>query len=359
MSKIACASLCFAVLVFGVWAGNPAAAQQPPAIPMPRMPQPPPGSQPSEPQDQTPDEKPAATFKVASDLVQTFFNVKDHKGGLIPDLKKEDFQVLEDGKPQTIKYFTENSDLPLTLGILIDASASQTRVLSSEKEVGGIFLRDVLRDKDLAFVLSFDVNVELLQDFTNSTRRLQAALDKAKINAGTGMAMSIPGIGSGPVPTANAPRGTLLFDAVYLASHDELSQQVGRKAMILLTDGEDQGSQLRLRDAIEAAQKSDSICYVLLLADRAFYGGAYSGEGDMAKLTKETGGRMIEIGNKVDKLREAFDQIARELRSQYSIGYTPTNVRHDGGFRKLEIRTKDGYKVQARGGYYAPAGDSN
>src|SRR5262249_28955103 len=149
-------------------------------------------------------------FKVATDVVQLFFNVKDHKGGLIPDLKKESFEVLEDGKPQTVKYFSANSDLPLTLGILIDASASQTRVLSAEKEVGGIFLRDVLREKDLAFVMSFDVNVDLLQDFTGSTRLLQAALNKAKINAGTGAAMSIPGIGSGPVPTANTPRGTLL-----------------------------------------------------------------------------------------------------------------------------------------------------
>ena len=318
------------------------------------MPQPPPGSESSQPApDTTQGEEPVTTLKVNTDVVQIFFNVKDHKGGLIPDLKKDDFQVFEDGKPQTVKYFSSNSDLPLTLGILIDASASQTRVLQAEKDVGGTFLQNVLREKDLAFVLSFDVNVELLQDFTSSAHELKAALNRAKINSGGGVAMSIPGIGQGPIPSSSAPRGTLLYDAVYLAAHDELSQQVGRKAMILLTDGEDQGSQLRIRDAIEAAQKSDSICYVLLLADRDFYGGSYSGAGDMSKMTKETGGRMIEIGNRVEKLRDAFDQISRELRSQYSIGYTPTNSIHNGGFRKLEIRSKD-YKIQARSGYFAP-----
>ena len=237
-----------------------ARGQQPPNIPMPPMPQPPPGSEGSRStQESTQGEEPMTTFKARTDLVQVFFNVKDRKGGLIPNLTKDDFEVFEDGKPQTTKYFSANSDLPLTLGILIDASASQTRVLQSEKEVGGIFLQDVLREKDEAFVLSFDVNVDLLQDFTNSTRLLKAALNRAKINSGGGMYGGIPGIGQGPVPTASVPRGTLLFDAIYLAGHDQLSQQVGRKAMILLTDGEDQGSQLRLRDAIEAAQKSDSI----------------------------------------------------------------------------------------------------
>jgi VWFA-related protein len=147
----------------------------------------------------------------------------------------------------------------------------------------------------------------------------------------------------------------LLYDAVYLASHDELAQQVGRKAMILLTDGEDQGSQLRLKDAEEAAQKSDSIVYVLLCADRGFYGGfGYSGEGEMKKLTQETGGRVIDVGNKPEKLKQAFDQIAMELRSQYNIGYTPTNTAQDGSFRKVEIHTKNkDYKIQARTGYYA------
>ena len=146
----------------------------------------------------------------------------------------------------------------------------------------------------------------------------------------------------------------MLYDAVYLAAHDELAREVGRKAMILLTDGQDEGSKLRIADAIEAAQKADSICYVLLIADRGFYGfGGYSGSGQMKKLAEETGGRVIEVGNKLDKLKQGFDQIAQELRTQYNIGYTPTNSKRDGTFRKVEIRAPQGYKVQARTGYYA------
>ena len=294
------------------------------------------------------------TLKVRVNVVQLFFNVKDKKGALIPNLKKEDFELAEDGKPQTIKYFTAESNLPLTLGILIDSSGSQARVLEMEKEVGGAFLNDILRKNDEAFVIGFDVNVDLLQDFTNDVRRLKAGLEKAKINTGGGGG-SLPGLGGGPVPTGN-PRGTLLYDAVYLAAHDELAHEVGRKAMILLTDGEDQGSQLRIRDAIEAAQKSDSICYVLLIADRGFYGGfGYSGDSEMKKLAGETGGRVIEVGNKMDKLKDAFEQIAHELRSQYNIGYTPTNSALDGTFRKVEVKAKEGYKIQTRSGYYAIA----
>jgi len=297
-------------------------------------------------------DQPTATFKTGVDIVQLFFNVKDKKGGLIPNLTRTDFEVLEDGRPQTIKYFAAESNLPLTLGILIDASASQERVLEMEKITGGSFLSEILRDKDLAFVLSFDVNVDLLQDFTSSVSELKHALNRAKINSGGGGG-GIPGLGGGPVPTvANNPRGTLLYDAVYLAAHDELSQQVGRKAMILLTDGQDQGSQLRVKDAIEAAQKADSICYVLLIADRGF---GYSGEGEMKKLSAETGGRVINVGNNEKKLKEAFDQIAAELRSQYNLGYTPTNNKKDGSFRKVEIKPKGDYKVQARAGYYARA----
>jgi VWFA-related protein len=308
------------------------------------------GADQSQDQDQS-----AATLKVNVNVVQLFFNVKDKKGALIPNLKKEDFNVLEDGKPQTIKYFAAESNLPLTLGILIDSSGSQARVLDMEKEVGGDFLSQILRDKDLAFVISFDVDVDLLQDFTNSVRLLKTALNTAKINTAGGGGTGIPGLGGGTIPTQGTPRGTLLYDAVYLASHDELAQQVGRKAMILLTDGEDQGSRLKIRDAIEAAQKSDSIVYVLLCADRGFYGfGGYSGDREMRKLTEETGGRVIEVGNKFEKLKQGFDQIANELRSQYNIGYTPINSKLDGTYRKVEIKTdnKD-YRIQARAGYYA------
>jgi len=297
-----------------------------------------------------------STLKVNVDVVQLFFNVKDKHGALIPNLNKENFDLFEDGQPQTIKYFKAESDLPLTLGMLIDSSGSQMRVLDMEKEVGGSFLESTLRSKDEAFVISFDVDITLLQDFTNSVSRLRHALNEAKINTG-GVGCSGGPIGpQGPIPcSSTGQRGTALYDAVYLASHDEFSHEVGRKAMILLTDGEDEGSRLKIKDAIEAAQKADAICYVLLIADRGFYGfGGYHGDAEMKKMTQETGGRVIEVGNKIEKLRQAFDQISQELRSQYNIGYVPTNTARDGSFRKVEIRPKQGdYKIQARSGYYA------
>jgi len=296
---------------------------------------------------------PTTTLKVNVNVVQLFFNVKDKHGALIPNLTKDDFEIAEDGKPQTIKYFTAESNLPLTIGMMIDSSGSQRNVIDMEKEVGGAFLKQILTDKDEAFVISFDITVDLLQDFTRDTHRLQAALNKAKVNVDY-TSGGIPGMGGGPVPQRGNSPGTLLYDAVYLSSHDMLSKEVGRKAMILLTDGQDEGSRLKIQDAIEASQKADAIVYVLLCADRGFYGGfGYSGEGDMRKLTEQTGGRVINVGNKFDKLREAFDQIAAELRSQYNIGYTPTNTKQDGSYRKLEIKSKQNYKIQSRAGYYA------
>lgn len=305
-------------------------------------------------QSQQPADQNAETLKVNVNVVQLFFNVKDKHGALIPNLTKDDFAISEDGKPQTIKYFAAESNLPLTIGMMIDASGSQRNVIDMEKEVGGVFLKQVLTDKDEAYVMSFDITVDLLQDFTRDTHRLQAALNKAKINVDY-TSGGIPGMGGGPIPTQNAP-GTLLYDAVYLSAHDMLAKEVGRKAMILLTDGQDEGSRLKLRDAIEAAQKADAIVYVLLCADRGGYfsaGMSYTGEGEMRKLTEQTGGRVINVGNKFDKLKEAFDQIAAELRSQYNVGYVPTNLKLDGTYRKLEIKNKQNYKIQARAGYYA------
>jgi VWFA-related protein len=303
------------------------------------------------------DDQSVTTLKVNVNVVNLFFNVKDKRGALIPNLTKDQFEVFEDGKPQTIKYFSAESNQPLTLGLLIDSSASQERVLDDEKVAGAQFLREVLRKDDLAFVISFDVNVDLLQDYTNDASLLRRAMNRAKINSG-GAGGGLPGLGGGPLPTSNNPRGTLLYDAVYLAADEKLAKEVGRKAMILLTDGEDQGSQMRIAQAVEAAQKADAICYVIMIADRWFYGGmGYSGDKQMKKLTEETGGRVINAGNKPEKLKAAFDEIANELRSQYNVGYTPTNTVRDGSFRKVEIRAKgNGLKIQARQGYYAPDG---
>jgi VWFA-related protein len=307
-----------------------------------------PAAAPSQDQDQS-----AETLKVNVNVVQLFYNVKDKKGALIPNLTKDDFKIEEDGQPQTIKYFAAETNLPLTLGMLIDTSPSQTRVLEMEKEVGGQFLDQIMRDKDLAFVISFDLDIDLLQDFTSSTHLLKQAMNGTHIGGGGGSGNGIPGLGGGTVPTVSRGCCTMLYDAVYLAAHDEFAQQVGRKAMILLTDGEDEGSKLKIQEAIEAAQKSDTICYVLLIADR---GGMWQGfgAGEMNKLTKETGGRVIDVGNKFEKLRDGFNQIANELRSQYSIGYTPTNSKLDSTFRKVQIQSNNkDYKIQARTGYYA------
>ncbi len=287
------------------------------------------------------------TYRKTVNLVNVFFNVKDKHGALVPNLKQDQFELSEDGKPQTIKYFSAETNQPLTLGILIDSSGSMQRMLPEEKVVAGDFLRQVITDKDLAFVISFDISVDLLQDLTSNVRQLRAGLEKARINVGGGSG-GIPGIGQGPIPVSH-PKGTLLYDGVYLASDEVLSRQVGRKAIVVLTDGVDQGSRLTLKNAIEAAQKADVITYVLLISDPQYGSDSHA----MGQMAEQTGGRLITVSNP-DKLQKAFQQISDELRSQYSIGYTPTNEKHDGSFRKIEIKAKD-MRIQARKGYYAPA----
>jgi len=190
----------------------------------------------------------------------------------------------------------------------------------------------------------------LLQDLTNNTRLLSRALDKAQINAGVGF-------GPGPVPTSGEPRGTLIYDAIYMAAGQKMNQETGRKAMILLTDGDDQGSKYKINEAIAAAQKSNVIIYVILIADRGFYGGfgmGYYGYSAMKKMTEETGGRLIDVGNNGKKLEAAFQQIEDELRTQYVASYTPGNTRLDGTFRRVSVECRgDGLKIQVRKGYFA------
>jgi VWFA-related protein len=306
-----------------------------------------------------PDETPVATFKVNVNLVDVFFTVKDKSGNLVPHLTKNDCTVEEDKAPQTLKNFVAETSLPLTLGILLDTSGSQQNVLPLEQDAGSQFLQRVLRAKDEAFLLSFDVNVDLLQDFTNSPRLLTRAMGKAEINtAGGNGGAGIPGAGGGTVPTIGDPKGTLLYDAIDLASTEKLNQESGRKAMIILTDGEDQGSRTKIADAIGAAQRSNVIVYVILIADRGFYGGfgmGYGGYSAAKRISDETGGRLIDVGNNGDKLRAAFDQIQDELRTQYVASYTPLNTKLDGTFRHLGVQCGDGMKVQVRKGYYASA----
>jgi VWFA-related protein len=289
------------------------------------------------------------TLKVNVNLVNVYFSVRD-KNGFITNLHKDDCSIYEDKGLQKTKNFTQEKNLPLTIGILLDTSGSQIHVLPLEQESGAEFLKDVLTPKDEAFLISFDINVNLLSDYTNSPREIKRSIDSAQINTGAG---------TGSVTGNGNPRGTLLYDAVYLAAHDKLRQEAGRKILVMLTDGGDQGSQETLKSAIEAAQKANAIIYVILIADRGFYSGGgfgiYSGDRDMERLATETGGRVINVGNNGKRLEEAFDQIQDELRTQYLASYTPTNPKIDGTFRNLNITCAKDQKVQARKGYYAMA----
>ncbi len=255
--------------------------------------------------------------------------------------------------PQPITYFSRATDTPLTLGIMVDTSPSQARVLPIEQAQATSFLREVMRPKDLAFVLHFDLTVELLQDFTPSVPSLVQAISETEINAGT----------QAPVITTfpSAQQGyTHLYDAVWLACSPQLmANQTGRKVLILLTDGQDEGSKETRRSAIEAAQKADVMIYSIDIVDRsmygryAVYGGGYIGGSVLKKLSQETGGELIRVGRKQDTAA-AFEEIARQLRTQYLLGFSPSPRQRNGGYHKLRVRTinKD-YRVQARQGYYA------
>lgn len=317
---------------------------------------PPPPSRAAPPPDDGPLMHDNQTLKVNVNLVDVYFSVRD-KNGYVTSLNKDSCQIAEDKQPQTIKRLTLEKNLPLTIGILLDTSGSQRNVLPLEQDAGSRFLREVITPKDEAFLISFDVNVDELADFTNSPRELTRAINKASINTASSSA-GVPGIGGGPFPTSN-PRGTLLYDAVYLASHDKLQTQAGRKVIIVLTDGQDEGSQYKIKDAIEAAQKANVIVYPILIADRGFYasyGEIYMGSSAMSQLAEQTGGRVINVGNNGRKLEDAFDQIQDELRSQYIASYTPTNRTADGKYRKIEMDCGKGLKIQARKGYYALPG---
>ncbi len=296
------------------------------------------------------------TIKVDVDIVNVLTSVRDKRGALVPNLEKADFTILEDGKPQEIKYFAKESDVPLTIGLLVDVSGSQRNVLEVERRAAAQFFSQVLRKKDMAFLISFGTETELEQDYTNSTRLLQDALNKLQVQGGVG------GLHPGPVPTSGSPRGTLYYDAVYLASEEKLKSEVGRKVIVAITDGVDQGSRVSINQAVEAAQKSDAVVYNIEYYDAMAYGGGFGigipmggggGGSAMRKLSEETGGRVYKVDRR-HTLEQVFQELQEEMRSQYSIGYTPANDRKDGSYRKIEIKmgNKD-LKAQARKGYYA------
>jgi VWFA-related protein len=290
-----------------------------------------------------------APIRVDVDVVNILASVRDRHGALVSDLDKKDFTVLEDGKPQEIKYFTKEADLPLTIGLLVDVSGSQRNLIETERRAASQFFSQVLRNKDEAFLISFGEDCELLQDYTGSARLLTEGLGRLQVNSG------VTGIGPGPVPTASQPRGTVLYDAVYLAANEKLKSEVGRKVIVLITDGVDQGSRMTIQQAIEAAQKADAVIYSIEYYDPSAYGFSFGGggEGTLRRMSEETGGRVYKVDRK-HTLDQIFRELQEEMRSQYAIGYVPSNSTKDGSYRKIEIRlSRKDLKVQARKGYYA------
>lgn len=285
------------------------------------------------------------TLKSSVNLVNLFVTVRDKHKRIVPNLTKEDFQVLEDNQEQKIAFFSKEVTLPITLGLLLDTSGSEQDMLAAIQEAGSRFMNRVMRKGDEAMVLSFDTDVDLLADFTEDRASLDRAIHRSRINAPMGGGMINPG----PLPTGNLT-GTALYDAIYLACNDKLATEAGRKAIVIVTDAQDEGSKMRLEDAIEAAQRTDTVIHILLVADPRF--GANGGVAK--KLTEETGGRMISVSSE-KKLEQAFDEISEELRSQYTVGYYPSDTAKDGRFRKVkvEMANKD-YKALTRKGYYAP-----
>jgi len=311
------------------------------------------------PDTTAPIDESSTVIHINTNLVSLYFTAYGKNNQPVTDLKKEDCTLYEDRVAQTTRNFEQQTNLPLTLGILLDTSGSQTKVLPLEQQTGSAFLKRVLTPKDEAFVISFDVNVDLLADYTNNAAELERAMNKAQINVGGGFGGGgIPGLGQGPVNAQN-PRGTLLYDAVYLAAHDKMHQESGRKVLVLLTDGGDQGSQENLNGALEAAQKSNVLIYVILIADHPFGSFGEGGAAEMRKMTEDTGGRLIDVGNNGKKLEDAFQQIEDEMRTQYLASYTPLDASHDGSFRLINIKCDGVSKIQTRKGYYAVAAGSD
>jgi VWFA-related protein len=287
---------------------------------------------------QAPDVPEAGPIRVDVNLVNVLCTVSDKRGALITDLKKDDFEIRENGRKQEIRYFARETDLPLTVAMLMDVSGSVREAIEAEREAAGRFFDAVIRPTDHALLLGFSSTLVLWQDFTSSTVRLRSAL--AQLHA-------IPFHGvphdGGPMP------GTLLYDAVYQTAMGKLKGVPGRKMMLIVSDGLDNGSRMHMDEAIEAVQSTNTIVYAICY-DQKFFGCEY-----LKALTEPTGGRMFNAGKKRESLGEIYQTIEDELRSQYALGYVPTNQEHDGKFRKLAVKVASrGLRVSVRRGYYAP-----
>jgi len=272
-------------------------------------------------------QEPPFTIKLDTALVNVLCTVTDRRGRLIADLTKEDFTIEEDGRKQEIVKFAKENELPLTMALLMDTSSSVVPVLPEEKDTASAFINSILTPKDLAMVIKFDKYAKVIEDFTESKRRVTAAIDEVR----------------------KTGDGTALYDAVVLASKDHLALESGRKAIILMSDGKDEGSSHSLRSALFAAHESDSVIYSI--------SNVPGNDGDpktLRTLSEETGGAAFFL-HRSGEFRAVFDQIASELRSQYSIAYKSSNTKHDGKFRTIKILTRDTtLMVRTRKGYYGP-----
>src|SRR3984893_7878687 len=250
---------------------------------------------------QEPAQQQGPVIRTQVNLVNLFVTVRDKSKRIVTDLKQEDFKVLEDSQAQQIAFFSKEVTLPITLGMLLDTSGSEQYMLGAIQDAGGRFVDRVLRKGDEALVMSFDSDVDLLSDFTDDRGQLDRAIRKARINVPSGGSVA-----SNPGPIGSRQiTGTALYDAIYLACNEKLNTEAGRKAIVIVTDAQDEGSKVRLEEAIEAAQRTDTVVHILLVADPHFGGNS----GVAHKITEETGGRMI-VANSEKHLAEAFDQIS-------------------------------------------------
>jgi VWFA-related protein len=308
-------------------------------------------------------------------VVNVLATVRDKKGALVSNLGKDDFVIDEDGRTQTITYFSQDTDLPVTLGLVVDTSMSQRRVLPQERDASQAFFDNILRpETDKAFLIHFDREVEMLQDVTSSREKLQKALnemDAPQLQQRNQNPNQYPrggdpqGGGRGRGGNAREGAGTALYDAVYLASQEVMQKQQGRKALIVLSDGVDRGSKESIDTAIETAQRADAIVYAIYFADdrpqqRPFGGGGgrfpqeehVDGKKILQRITKETGGNLFEVSKK-QTVAQIYTSISAELRNQYSLGYAPA-ADSDYGYHKIHLTTKQkDLTVQTRDGYYA------
>jgi VWFA-related protein len=300
---------------------------------------------PQDPKAQEP-QKVDQAIKSQVTLVNLFATVRDKNKRIVTGLKQGDFKIEEDAQDQKIAFFSQEVALPITMALLLDTSGSEQDMLGAIQEAGSSFLRRILRKGDEALVMSFDSDVDLLSDFTDDRAQLDRAVHRSRINIPSGGS-----IGGNPGPVGSRQvTGTALYDAIYLACSEKLTSEAGRKAIVIVTDAQDEGSKVKLEEAIEAAQRTDTVIHVLLVGDPRF--GINGSVGD--KLAKETGGRSISVRSE-KKLLEAFDEISEELRSQYTLGYYPSNTARDGKFRKIKVEAANhDLKVLARRGYYAP-----